>query len=115
VSKGTEFTIGSDVSCRTSTTTVQILDWRVDMARKPPRLRDSSIYTPGLRAFGRICSGSLPQVESEGTHKELNFNEAARRALERGVKVVGNAVEVTAWPDATVRHGNAFAGSSGRE
>src|SRR3954469_5892757 len=36
--------------------------------------------------------------DSEMAHKELKFNEDARRALERGVNILADAVKVTLGP-----------------
>src|SRR5579872_2608568 len=38
------------------------------------------------------------RTENEMAHKELKFNEDARRALERGVNILADAVKVTLGP-----------------
>src|SRR6266478_4238664 len=55
------------------------------------------------RSWGRPASPpaqkrSSEEEENDMAHKELKFNEDARRALERGVNVLADAVKVTLGP-----------------
>src|SRR5260221_648042 len=55
------------------------------------------------RSWGRPASlpaqkRSSEEEENDMAHKELKFNEDARRALERGVNVLADAVKVTLGP-----------------
>src|SRR5712692_5548909 len=55
------------------------------------------------RSWGRPASRPAQKRSSERkkrdmAHKELKFNEDARRALERGVNVLADAVKVTLGP-----------------
>ena len=62
-------------------------------------LRESDVLAKvSVRASRPAQSRKSEEEEERMAHKELKFNEDARRALERGVNILADAVKVTLGP-----------------
>src|ERR1700757_5114151 len=54
--------------------------------------------SPAIASRPALPPREIRRSEEDMAHKELKFNEEARRSLERGVNIVADAVKVTLGP-----------------